>query len=151
MLLIQYTYLVDIEFVMAVEFLIVLSVSELLDTLLWLLGPGVDSRLSIAPVRDELEPLAVMGCWLFEWPSALFDNDAKVAVVLKIIISKWQNHPFEWPRQKRLANKPTPPHANALPNYSVTCYIFIIFIPSCYSWPCSVRILSFNEDGLAGI
>ena len=75
-------YLVDMEFVTAVEFLIVLSINELLDTLLWLLGPGVDSRFSVAPVRDELEPLAVIGCWLFVWPSELFDNDAKVELVL---------------------------------------------------------------------
>ena len=75
----------DIELVTAVEFFDELLRTELLllGTLLWWLGPGVVSRFSIAPVRDELDPLAVTGFgWLLIWFSELLVAVARAELVL---------------------------------------------------------------------
>ena len=83
--IIWFLYLVDIELETAVEFFDELFVAELLllGTLLWWLGPGVVSRFSIAPVKEELEPLAATGFGrLLTWFSELFGIVAKAVSVL---------------------------------------------------------------------
>ena len=81
-------YLDDIELVTVDALFMVLltAVELLLAILLWLLGPGVTSRFSMAPVvtMDELEPLAMIGCaWLFTWLSTLLDIVERVEFELE--------------------------------------------------------------------